>query len=126
MKLYDKAICKLLKQFMTYLEKKALLSNWKKVNAVPICKTESRGLIWKYSPVLLFRIFAEIFELYIYNEIYLHLINKELTPISNRVLSINQFLSILLKIYNSFSNGFEVCKVFFKEKMHLVMYGNII
>ena len=93
---------------------------------MPICKTESRGLIWKYSPVLLFRIFAEIFELYIYNEIYLHLINKELTPISNRVLSINQFLSILLKIYNSFSNGFEVCKVFFKEKMHLVMYGNII
>ena len=92
MKLYDKTICKLLKQFMTYLEKKTLLSNWKKVNALPICKTESRGLIWKYSPVLLFRIFAKIFELYIYDF----------------------FIFLYSYIF------------FYKEKMHLVMYGNII
>ena len=66
-------------------KKKALLSNWKKVNVVPICKTESRCIFRKYRPVLLFRIFAQIFELYIYDEIYPHLINKNLTPISNWV-----------------------------------------
>ena len=92
-------------------------SNWKKGNIVPIHKKGDKQILKNWCPVSLLPICGEIFERLIFNELFNFLLENNFILLSHSGFKpgdscINQLLSKIHEIYNSFNEGLEDRSVF--------------
>ena len=103
--------------FQASLNDERFLSEWEKVNVVPIHKKDDNQILKNYTLVSLLPIRAKIFERIIYNRIFEYLIENSLITENQSEFKpgdscVNQLLSRAHYIYKSPDYGFEVKGVF--------------
>ena len=94
-----------------------LPTEWKKANVVPACKKGDKQILKNYRYASLRPICGKIFERLIYSNLFEYFIENDLlsqnqSGFKPRDSCINQLISIILEIYQSFDNGLEVRGVF--------------
>ena len=92
-------------------------SEWKKANIVPIHKKGTKKALENYLSVLLLSICGKILERVMLNEMFIFFIENKLISSNQSGFKpgdscINQLLSIIHEIYESFDVGLEVRSVF--------------
>ena len=93
--------------FKTIINEGVFPNDWKKRNAVPIHKKESKNLIKNYHPIILLPIFRKVFETLVFNTLFNFLLqNRLFTPCQSRFMPddscVSQLLSITLEVCKSF------------------------
>ena len=113
-KICDDSMCKPLRLvFQSCLESGAYPSVWKKANVVPIYKKGDKQKLENYRPITLLRITGKIFERLLYDRMFElfaenNLISDNQSGFKPVDSCINQLLSIIHKIYQSFDGNLEV------------------
>ena len=117
-KIYGNSIYKPLQLiFRSCIENGEFLSKWKKANVVLGYKKGNKQTLENNSPVSLLPLYGKVFELLIYNSLFVFFIANELI-VSNQsgfkpnYSCINQLLFITHEIYKSFNDGYEVRGIF--------------
>ena len=117
-KICDDFICKPLKLiFQSCLESGKFPSEWKKTNVVPIHKKGDKQILKNYRPISLLPITGKIFERLLYDRMFEfftenNLISDNQSGFKPGDSCINQLLSIIYEIYQSFDDNLEVRAVF--------------
>ena len=118
LKLCGKSICKPLDLiFQSCIKQRKFPTEWKKANVVPVHKKGDKQILKNCRPVSLLPICGKIFERLIYNNLFEYFIENDLISQNQSGFKpgdscINQLISIIHEIYQSFDDGLEFRGVF--------------
>ena len=117
-KICDDSIFKSLKLIFQFcLESGTFPSKWKKANVVPIHKKGDKQILKNYGPISLLPITGKILKMLLYNTMFGFFTENNLIPDNQSGFKpgdscVNQLLSIIHEIYQSFDDNLEVRAVF--------------